>query len=129
MTLLADADATQLGGAARKAGLDWIWLPLHNGDPPDPERDDELRGQLERLAAIIAGGGCMVLHCSAGVHRTGLIANALLRVLGLSRGEARALLARRSPVTAAHVGEERLAWGDRLAAADAPRGLLRGRPG
>lgn len=116
VTLLADSDAGQLGIAAGKAGLTWIWIPLFNGDPPDPDKDDELRSKLESVVRLIERGARVVLHCSAGLHglhRTGMVAYAILRLAGRSREEARSLLS--SVRSLDEIGEERLAWGERLA--------------
>jgi protein-tyrosine phosphatase len=114
VTLLADADAAQLGNAAKAVGLEWLWVPLFNGDPPPPDRDSDMRATIEGIARSITNGGRVVLHCSAGIHRTGMIAYAILREFGQSPDQARATLERLSPITAGHVGEVRLAWGDRL---------------
>jgi protein-tyrosine phosphatase len=112
VTLLADSDANQLGAAAARAGLSWIWIPLFNGDPPHPDRDDDLRRRLEGLVRLIEAGGRVVLHCSAGLHRTGMVAYAILRLYGSTQEEARAQLA--SVRSLEEVGEERLGWGERL---------------
>jgi hypothetical protein len=117
VTLLSEREgAPQLGDAAKAAGLAWIWIPLPNGDPPSPERTAELVPHLDEVVATIRAGGGVVVHCSAGIHRTGMIGNALLRRLGLSEPDARAKLAELREVTAKDVGAARLAWGDALAA-------------
>lgn len=116
VTLLSEREgAPQLGAAAQAAGLAWVWIPLPNGDPPQLERTAELVPKLDEVVAILRGGGCAVVHCSAGIHRTGMIGNALLRRLGLALDEARAKLAELRDITAKDVGADRLAWGDNLA--------------
>jgi protein-tyrosine phosphatase len=67
------------------------------------------------IAAAIARGGKVVVHCSAGIHRTGMIGYALLRQLGLSADAAREKLSALRSVTAEGVDSDRLAWGDSLA--------------
>jgi protein-tyrosine phosphatase len=113
VSLLADADTQQLGNAATKAGLQWVWIPLFNGEPPAAEKDIELRRRLEELVNIIRGGGRVILHCSAGLHRTGMCAYAVLRLSGFGRDRAREMLSTVRDL--AEVGEHRLSWGDRLA--------------
>ena len=116
VTLLAENEgATQIGAAAERAGLTWIWIPLVGASVPDPARDDELRQACRELCELIAAGGHLVVHCSAGIHRTGMFGYALLRQCGLDQEAARAKLAELRQVTADGVGPDRLAWGDRLA--------------
>jgi protein-tyrosine phosphatase len=116
LTLLSEHEqAKNLGLAVAKLGLQWIWAPLPNGDPPSKARSDALRVLLQRLEKILANGGSLLIHCSAGIHRTGMIANALLRSLGLTAEEARAGLLAMRQATHDGVGEHRLAWGEQFA--------------
>lgn len=118
-TLLSEAEgARELGEAAVRAGLEWLWLPLRNGDPPASSQVPEILATLDAWIDRLAGGAALYLHCAAGIHRTGMIAHALLRRIGLPSDEARRLLSALRPITAAEVGEHRLAWGERWA----PRG-------
>ena len=43
---------------------------------------------FERVIDVLAAGGKIYIHCSAGLHRTGMITHALLRYLGWSRHDA-----------------------------------------
>ena len=116
VTLLAENEgARQIGEAAERAGLTWIWIPLVGAGVPDPARDNVLRQACRELCELIAAGGHLVVHCSAGIHRTGMFGYALLRQCGLDQAAARAKLAELRQVTADGVGPDRLAWGDRLA--------------
>jgi protein-tyrosine phosphatase len=117
LTLLSENEkAEKLGRAVERLGLQWIWVPLPNGDPPSIVRSEELRVTLKALAKILSEGGSILIHCSAGIHRTGMISNALLRLLGLSAIEAKAALLQMRQVTHDGVGEHRLAWGEQFAA-------------
>lgn len=113
VTLLSQREgARDLGVLAMAGGVRWIWLPLPNGAPPPLERDDDIRSGFAQIAAALAAGGRVLVHCSAGIHRTGMMAFGLLRFLGLSPAEAKGALALLRQVTADGVGEERLAWGE-----------------
>jgi predicted protein tyrosine phosphatase len=116
VTLLSEREgAPQLGEAARAEGLLWVWIPFDGGKVPKDSREPELRRALAELRDAIAAGGKLVVHCSAGIHRTGMVGYALLRSLPLDRDAARAKLRELREVTADDVGEDRLAWGDALA--------------
>jgi protein-tyrosine phosphatase len=115
VTLLAENEgASQLGNAATRAGLDWIWVPFHGAGVPDAARSSALRQVLRELRDLIRAGNKLFIHCSAGIHRTGMFGYALLRQLGLSEAAARAKLADLRQLTAEGVGQDRLAWGNAL---------------
>jgi protein-tyrosine phosphatase len=115
VTLLAENEgASQLGNAATRAGLAWIWVPFHGAAVPDAARTRELKQVLREIRELVMAGNKLVIHCSAGIHRTGMFGYALLRQLGLSAEAARAKLAELRQLTAESVGQDRLAWGDAL---------------
>jgi hypothetical protein len=117
LTLLSEREgARAIGEAARSAGAAWIWLPLENGRPPAHARDGEIVTALAAAKEALARGGRVLVHCSAGIHRTGMMTYALLRLATLGAEEAKGALAKLRPVCAAGVGVERLAWGDRFVA-------------
>ncbi len=118
VTLLSEREgARDIGAAAQEAGLEWRWVELADADPPPPSRDVELLSALTEIAALLHDRAAMVVHCSAGVHRTGMFTYALLRRTGLNNEDARRTLTRLRAFTAGGVGEHRLAWGERLCGA------------
>jgi ADP-ribosyl-[dinitrogen reductase] hydrolase len=75
---LGDLGLSRLGEEAGAAGIDWHHLPIVDMEPPAdafeagwPPAEAAIRGALE-------GGGIAVLHCWAGLGRTGTIAARLL---------------------------------------------------
>jgi protein-tyrosine phosphatase len=54
------------------------------------------------------------VHCSAGIHRTGMLTYGLLRSMGMSGAAALATLHALRPETGEGVGEVRLAWGEQF---------------
>lgn len=71
---------------------------------------------LAALSNLIAAGAHVAVHCSAGIHRTGMFGYALLRTCGLAPEAAAETLATLRPATAEGVGDQRLAWAEELAA-------------
>lgn len=119
VTLLTEREgAKEIGNAVGQAGLTWIWCPLENAQPPDERRTVELRAVLLELAALVASGHKILVHCSAGIHRTGMFGYALIRQLGEEPAVARAKLSELRAVTGEGVGRDRLAWGDALVRRD-----------
>jgi protein-tyrosine phosphatase len=107
-------DAAAIGHAAGLAGLTWLWLPFAHGQPPLPSRDVEIAAMLEQVAAALAGGARILIHCAAGIHRTGMVTYALLRWVGLDAEAAHRRLADLRAVTAEGVGPARIAWAERM---------------
>ena len=112
LTLLAASEgAEDIGRAVQMAGLAWVWLPLASADPPGEDRHEEITQTFEAVRQALDDGGHVYVHCSAGIHRTGMVTYALLQHLGLPDDEALAALAELRAETAEGVGAERLAWG------------------
>ena len=64
----------------------WINLPMRNfGLPEDPSA---FRRDIAALALQLRQGEVVLLHCAAGLGRTGSAAACLLKALGLEAGEA-----------------------------------------
>jgi Tyrosine phosphatase family len=115
MTLLLEREgARDVGALTAAEGLAWIWCPLNGGDVTT--RFEAVAAGLEAGRAALATAGSVVVHCSAGIHRTGMVGYALLRCVGLDAVAARAKLHALRAVTAEGVGAARLAWGDQIAA-------------
>ncbi|HEX6362699.1 MAG TPA: tyrosine-protein phosphatase [Albitalea sp.] len=64
----------------------WISVPMQNyGVPADL---DAFRDGIAQAAERLAAGDAVMLHCAAGIGRTGTAAACLLKRLGLSTDEA-----------------------------------------
>jgi len=116
VTLLGAAEGAEaIGADVQRAGLTWIWLPMETAEPPEAERAEEFRQGLAKINGALEAGGSLYLHCSAGIHRTGMIAHALMRRRGLSPVAALDALAKLRMITAEGVGDHRIAWGHQFA--------------
>ena len=84
---------------------------MENADPPS---SDHYKGYLklfEKLQDILDSWGSIFIHCSAGIHRTGMICFALLLYLGFDEIDAKKFLSKLRKVTKENVGLERIEWG------------------
>jgi protein-tyrosine phosphatase len=76
------------GAAVRRGGasFDWVHLPVPNfGVPPNAQA---FRDAIERIASRIEKGDSVLMHCAAGMGRTGSAAACVLKALGLSSQDA-----------------------------------------
>lgn len=92
VSLLTPAEAQRLGleaeqGWCETAGIRFLNHPI--SDHSIPSDDAEMDGFLESLATELADGHSILLHCFAGIGRSGLTACALMvRAFGYSVAEA-----------------------------------------
>ena len=116
LTLLSESEgAENIGHEVRHAGLDWIYLPLISADPPSDERRTQIHQVFEEVRTALNQQARIYIHCSAGIHRTGMITYAFLRHADFSTDDAMATLARLRQETADGVGDERRQWGEQFA--------------
>lgn len=83
VTLLTRREVERLGdlkGGARAAGLRWLHHPIPDMQPPSSPA--AAARVVARLEAHLAEGGTAVLHCLAGLGRTGTLAACLLVARG-----------------------------------------------
>lgn len=84
LSMLGVSDLGQL--AAER--FDWIWLPIADGDVPDAEFDRRWLMDGAKLRDRLVAGEKVVVHCLAGLGRTGTIAARLLIEFGVSPRDA-----------------------------------------
>ncbi len=68
--------------------LPWTWRTHPIADFGIPDDPADFATWISDGAALLRAGERLVLHCGAGIGRTGLAALCLLRALGLDREEA-----------------------------------------
>jgi protein-tyrosine phosphatase len=116
VTLLsAKEGGASMGLLAANAQLAWTWIPLANATPPTGEAKAEVLASLAQLSTYLDEGESLLMHCAAGIHRTGMLAYALLRLRGMSADDARGIIARLRGHTAEGMHPRHYAWGDEAA--------------
>jgi hypothetical protein len=115
LTLLqGNEGALEIGDKVKRSGMNWIWFPFSASRPHEGVELIKVMDLYSQLAIMLSAGDKIYIHCSAGIHRTGMITYGLLRFMGFDATIAKALLHQLRPVTAEQVGEERLQWGDQF---------------
>lgn len=88
-----------LGDLAESAGLEWHHLPIPDMGVPGWQFERRWLYSGLRLRRLLRRGGRVVVHCRAGLGRTGTIAARLLVELGVPAAEAVSQVRRARPGT------------------------------
>jgi protein-tyrosine phosphatase len=117
VTLLSESEgARTIGDQARAAGIGWIWLPLQGAKEPPAGVRPALDAGLAEASNLLDQGASLLIHCSAGIHRTGMFAYALLRHRNQTRDAALSTIEQSRRHTREGLNERHLVWGDNVAA-------------
>jgi protein-tyrosine phosphatase len=113
ITLLKESEgAERYGTMTQNAGMQWVWISVPNGKYPEKDVHERLIQAMPQLSQLLDDGKSILIHCSAGIHRTGTVAYGLLRWRGLDSKKAMKLIARTRKETAEGMLEKRMRWGD-----------------
>jgi protein-tyrosine phosphatase len=106
--------AAFIGDQCKSVGMDWIWLPLSNANIPPDSMTGKITEVFKKIKEQLSQQRKIFIHCSAGLHRTGMITNAFLLYFGHDEETALKILSMLRPLTAHAAGETRLAWGKKF---------------
>ena len=74
--------------AIKKGGTPFRWMNIEVRNFGVPEDPPEFRREVGEIAQALRQGDAVMLHCAAGIGRTGTTAACVLKALGLDTGEA-----------------------------------------
>jgi len=80
-----------------------LWFPVPDLHAPSLER---VRPFLEQLSEHVQAGRSLLMHCGAGIGRTGTMAVALLMHMGIPHDDALSTVARARPMAGPEVGAQ-----------------------
>jgi len=115
LTILSEREgAISIGENVKSFGMEWLWLPLRDGNIPSRSIIPQIISVFEIMVEKLNSNQKIYIHCSAGLHRTGMITNALLLFWGHDKQTAFEIIQKLRPITAVEVSEHRLAWGNQF---------------
>jgi len=115
VTLISEREgASEIGIKIKEQNIEWIWLPMENANIKSisPKKFIEYLEIVKEIALIPENN--IYIHCSAGIHRTGMITYGVYRLLGYSENEALNVLHKLRPVTEENVAIKRIKFVERV---------------
>ena len=93
LTLLEAHEFSRLGvpnlaRALKAGGLEWHHLPIPDMGTPGPDFDHAWERARHRVVGSLRRGERVLVHCAAGLGRTGMLAAKLLTELGMAPADA-----------------------------------------
>jgi len=114
VTILCEKEgAAEIGKAVELGGLSWTWIPLESGRPPEGKKSAMVIKELQELSKELEEGTSVLIHCSAGMHRTGMVAYALLRRIGYTQEESLKKIKQMRSETYHALKENHLHWAEK----------------
>lgn len=101
----------QLGQVCESLGFQWIWVPIKaiNWNVYiDEELKTRLISSLQSVKSLLEEGKNILIHCAAGIHRTGFFVYTLLRLSGFSESSVQDAILTIRPEIISHIGKHRL---------------------
>ncbi|HAA11749.1 MAG TPA: hypothetical protein DCE41_08655 [Cytophagales bacterium] len=93
VTILSINDKPQgIGRAAQALGIEWNWLQVAQASQLTAAEQNHFKAMGQTVYQAILKGESVLVHCSAGLHRTGMFAYALLRTQSLRHDSAMEML-------------------------------------
>merc|ERR1712196_399951 len=87
----------------------WYWTPLDGADADYLESESAVSMMASAVSSLcnhLRAGESVLLHCSAGIHRTGAVGYAILRASGLCADAALGAVRAMRAVTADQVDDK-----------------------
>jgi Tyrosine phosphatase family len=108
----------EIGNACKALGLKWLWVPLQGANKKLLESNNAawiIRKALIEAKDLLMGGNYILIHCAAGIHRTGLFTYALLRICGYDKERTLSTIEKVRSVTYEKCGSKRFELAEALA--------------
>ncbi len=115
VTLIGEREgASELGIKVTEQNIEWIWLPMENANIKSisPKKFLKYLETVKKITLIPKNN--IYIHCSAGIHRTGMITYGVYRLLGYSENESLNILHELRPVTEENVAIKRIKFVERV---------------
>jgi len=101
----------QIESICVELGIEWKWVPIKAVNW-NVYKDEELRGRLfegvQLAKSLLEQGKSVLIHCAAGIHRTGFFVYSLLRFAGFLRDKALDAILTFRPQILNQIGKHRL---------------------
>lgn len=90
VTILAERgeQAHKIGEAVKFHGMSWEWLKVAHAAALSLQEEKFFKLTVNKIYNCILENESVLVHCSAGLHRTGMFAYAVLRKGGVKHDEA-----------------------------------------
>lgn len=106
--------AHKIGLEVMSCNMKWEWLKISNAGNMTNIEKEQFRDMVNRILEAVYEDQSVLVHCSAGLHRTGMFAYALLRKGGLDHEKTMKLIREIRPDTHDAMDEKYIRLADQL---------------
>lgn len=107
-------NARQIGLEVESCRMHWDWIKVGKATSFSLAERIELKHAIVTTLTALKSGESVIIHCSAGLHRTGLLAYCVLRSAGMTRNEALEVITKMRKETALALEERYLSEAENL---------------